>query len=79
MNAQDTRHGSEPGFTQPAQVPGFATEVTWRKTGKPDEIADRYEVVSMLLEAGVEANRIRVYHDLEDDGVYWVVTLDDER
>ncbi|MFD7974698.1 hypothetical protein [Streptomyces sp. NPDC059071] len=42
-------------------------------------MAHRYGVLSALLRAGVDAARIQVFHDLEGDGAYWVVTLDGAR
>ncbi|MFF9780539.1 hypothetical protein ACF1HJ_43760 [Streptomyces sp. NPDC013978] len=42
-------------------------------------MAHRYGVLSALSGAGVDAARIQVFHDLEDDGAYWMVTLDGAR
>ena len=79
MRAGDSADCSEPDFTRPAQVPRIATPVTWSEVEEPHDIAHRYGFIGTLLEAGIEANRIQVFHDLEDNGAYWVVTLDGGR
>ncbi|MBT2470568.1 hypothetical protein J7E97_22535 [Streptomyces sp. ISL-66] len=77
MHVEDAADCPERGLTRPAEVPAIATRVTWRGTGDLHDVARRYGVVSTLLGAGVDACRIQVFHELEDGGTYWVVTLDD--
>ncbi|MDG5807582.1 MULTISPECIES: hypothetical protein [unclassified Streptomyces] len=76
--AGGTRHRA-PDPTRPVQVPAGAAPVAWRETEDAHRVAHRYRVLSALLGAGVDAARIQVFHDLENDGAYWVVTLDGAR
>lgn len=76
MHLGDTADCPEPDSTRPTQVPSAAVRVTWRETPSHPDIADRYGVISTLLGAGVDASRIEMFHDPEDGGAYWVVTLD---
>ncbi|MCX4546175.1 hypothetical protein [Streptomyces sp. NBC_01565] len=79
MPARDAADCPEPGLTRPAHVPPTTTRVTWRETEDPVGVAHRYGVVGTLLAAGVDAAGIQVFHDVEGDGVHWVVTLDGGR
>ncbi|MET9604255.1 hypothetical protein ABZZ17_04210 [Streptomyces sp. NPDC006512] len=57
-----------------AHVPPGAAPVAWGGTPEPGAAAHRYGVLRVLLGAGVDASRIRVFHDADDGGAYWVVT-----
>ncbi|MFD4131516.1 hypothetical protein [Streptomyces goshikiensis] len=71
------RPEADPG--RPEGVPPSATGVPWRELPEPHRVAHRYGVVAALLESGVGAARIRVFHDPESDGAYWAVVLDGGR
>ncbi|QEU82476.1 hypothetical protein CP968_33230 [Streptomyces subrutilus] len=69
----------KPGADRPAQVPPAAERVKGRGTGASRDVVHRYGVLNALLEGGVDRDRIEVFHDVEDGGVHWVVTLDGGR
>jgi hypothetical protein len=79
MPVGDAANCCEPGFAWSTQVPPDAAEVTWSGAGNPSAVANRYGVVGALRGAGVDAARIRVFHEPEDGGTYWVVSLDGGR
>lgn len=80
MHEGDAADSPEPGPARPSHVPLAATRVTWRRDAPdPHDVARRYGIISTLLEAGVDAARIQVFHDVEEGGAYWVVTLDGGR
>ncbi|MDX3537744.1 hypothetical protein PV721_25940 [Streptomyces sp. MB09-01] len=76
MHAEDAADHPEGDPARPAQVPSAATRVTWREMQDPRDGPHRYGVLRALLGAGIDAARIQVFEDLEEGGVYWVVTLD---
>ena len=71
---------ADPGFTVPSQVSSRASRREWRGLRHTDtQVTNRYDVIDALLDAGVDPDRIHMYHDDEGDGAYWIVSLDGGR
>lgn len=62
------------------RIPSTATDVEWDLASHfRNYNPERYDVVTELLAAGIDAANIRVYFDDDAWGTYWVVDLEGGR